>query len=118
MRLAYSWPMRWNTRSAPVRSTRVAMPGNFVSNDLAIFSATGRSTDVYHTTLPSRRAASISCGVICEGSGGAARMGEANAVAANAPVLRKTSRLESLRGIAFLPVFDWLPRYFGAGQFI
>src|SRR6478736_2139085 len=104
MRLAYSWPMRWNTRSAPVRSTRVVMPGNFASNDLAIFSATGRSIDVYQTTLPSRRAASTSCGVICEGSGGAARIGDANAVAANAPVLSRSLRLESLRGIAFLPV--------------
>ena len=28
--LAYSWPMRWNTRSAPVRSTRTSMPPNFL----------------------------------------------------------------------------------------
>ena len=27
--------MRWNTRSAPERSTRTAMPGNFASNVLA-----------------------------------------------------------------------------------
>ena len=32
----YSWPMRWNTRSAPVRSTRTEMPGYFASNALAI----------------------------------------------------------------------------------
>ena len=46
MRLAYSWPMRWNTRSAPVRCTRISMPGNRVSNALAIRSAIARSTDV------------------------------------------------------------------------
>ena len=44
---AFSWPMRWNTRSAPDRSTRTAMPGNnFVSNALAIFSASVRSVEV------------------------------------------------------------------------
>ena len=46
MLLEYSWPMRWNTRSAPVRSTRTATPGYFASNALAIFSASGRSTEV------------------------------------------------------------------------
>ena len=46
IRLAYSWPMRWNTRSAPVRSTRTAMPGYFASNALAMRSATGRSIEV------------------------------------------------------------------------
>ena len=46
MLLAYSWPMRWNTRSAPVRSTRTAMPGNFASKAFAIRSETGRSIDV------------------------------------------------------------------------
>ena len=47
MWLPYSWPMRWNTRSAPVRSTRTAMPGYFASKALAIFSASGRSIEVY-----------------------------------------------------------------------
>ena len=46
MRLAYSWPIRWNTRSAPLRSTRTLMPEYFASNALAIFSASGRSTEV------------------------------------------------------------------------
>ena len=46
MRLEYSWPMRWNTRSAPVRSTRTATPPYLASNALAIFSASGRSTEV------------------------------------------------------------------------
>ncbi len=46
MLLAYSWPMRWNTRSAPVRSTRTAMPGYFASKALAIFSEIGRSIEV------------------------------------------------------------------------
>ena len=43
--LAYSWPMRWNTRSAPVRSTRTGTP-NFASNALAMRSATTRSIAV------------------------------------------------------------------------
>jgi hypothetical protein len=38
--------MRWNTRSAPLRSTRTAMPGNVASKDFAIFSASGRSIEV------------------------------------------------------------------------
>src|SRR4029078_11664883 len=63
MLLPYSCPMRWNTRSAPVRSTRTATPGYFASNDFAIFSASGRSTEVYQTTLPSFFSASITCGV-------------------------------------------------------
>ena len=57
--LAYSWPMRWNTRSAPVRSTLHVDAGNFASN-AAIFSATESSIEVYQTTLPSFFAASIS----------------------------------------------------------
>ncbi len=60
MRLPYSWPMRWNTRSAPVRSTRGSDAGIFrIENNLATRSATGRSTEVYQTTLPSLVAASI-----------------------------------------------------------
>ena len=46
MLLEYSWPMRWNTRSAPVRSTRTAISGYFASNAFASFSATGRSVEV------------------------------------------------------------------------
>src|SRR5664280_1350358 len=64
MLLAYSCPMRWNTRSAPLRSTRTATPGYLASKALATFSASGRSTEVYQTTLPSFLAASISAGVI------------------------------------------------------
>src|SRR5215831_8031298 len=71
MLLPYSWPMRWNTRSAPERSTRTATPGNFASNALPTFSASGKSTDVYQTTLPSFFAASISCGVIAVAGGAA-----------------------------------------------
>ncbi len=59
--------MRWNTRSAPERSTRTGMPGYFASKDLAIRSAADRSIDVYQTTLPSFFAASISAGVIALG---------------------------------------------------
>src|SRR6266404_1035215 len=101
MRLANSWPMRWKTRSPPVRSTCTAMPGYFASNDLAIFSASGRSTEVYQTTLPSRLAASISAGVTAVGSGAAARSGAANSTApvcaqAPAEALRMV-RLEIVR---------------------
>src|SRR5262245_10806934 len=71
MLLPYSWPMRWNTRSAPVRSTRTATPGYFASKALAIFSASGRSTEVYQTTLPSFFAASMSCGVTVLAGGAA-----------------------------------------------
>ena len=59
--------MRWNTRSAPVRSTRTATPGYFASNERATRSASGRSTEVYQTALPSFFAASISAGVIALG---------------------------------------------------
>src|SRR5712691_686921 len=69
MLLAYSWPMRLNTRSAPVRSTRTATPGYLPSNARATFSANGRSTDVYQTTLPSFLAAAISSGVIALAGG-------------------------------------------------
>src|ERR1044071_9661020 len=71
MLLPYSCPIRWKTRSAPVRSTRTAMPGYFASKDLATFSASGRSTEVYQTTLPSFLAASMSWGVIALAGGAA-----------------------------------------------
>src|SRR5262245_2583371 len=104
MRLAYYWPMRWKTRSAPVRSTRAVTPGYLASKALATFSASGRSTDVYQTTLPSRRAASINCGVMEAGSGGAALSGDANVLAARAAVPCNNLRLESRSDIAILPV--------------
>src|SRR6267154_2647158 len=73
--------MRWNTRSAPERSTRTAMPGYVASNDFAIFSATERSIDVYQTILPSFLAASISAGVTASAAGAA----EATRVESAAP---------------------------------
>ncbi len=100
MRLAYSWPMRWNTRSAPVRSTRTATPEYFASKVLATRSAAGRSSEVYQTTLPSFLAASIKAGVT-ELAGGAAALTEvacvevANAPAAIAAEPFRMSRLES-----------------------
>src|SRR6266404_3944440 len=97
MRLANSWPMRWKTRSPPVRSTRTAMPGYFASNDRAIFSASGRSTEVYQTTLPSRLAASISAGVTAVGSGAAARSGAANTDSPAAAEVLRMVRLEIVR---------------------
>src|SRR5580698_10219569 len=96
--LAYSWPMRWNTRSAPVRSTRTSMPENFALKVSAIFSATARSIAVYQTTLPSFFAASISCGVIASAGGAAARAASANTVpSASAVEPFRTSRLEISR---------------------
>src|SRR5262249_54067955 len=50
-----------NSRSEPLRFTSAGMP-NFAVKAWAIVWATLRSTDVYQTTLPSRRAASTSCG--------------------------------------------------------
>jgi hypothetical protein len=50
-----------------------AIPGYLASNARAIFSASGRSTEVYQTTLPSFLAASISAGVTVDGSGAAER---------------------------------------------
>ncbi len=100
MRLAYSWPMRWNTRSAPVRSTRTAMPEYFASNARATFSAAGRSSEVYQTTLPSFLAASIKAGVTVLAGGAAASTavaphGLANAPAASALEPIRMSRLEN-----------------------
>jgi len=63
MRLAYSCPMRWNTRSAPLLSTRQATPGYFASKDLADRPfGHGKSTAVYQTIFPSFLAASINAG--------------------------------------------------------
>src|SRR5690348_14415838 len=96
MLLPYSWPMRWNTRSAPVRSTRTEMPGYFASNDLAIFSANGRSIEVYQTTLPSFLAASINCGVTGLAGGAADRTRVEKALpASSAPEPASTSRREN-----------------------
>src|SRR6185295_16193039 len=77
--LAYSWPMRWNTRSAPVRSARTSMP-NFALNAAPTFSETDRSIEVYQTTLPSFFAASINCGVMASAGGACATTREANKV--------------------------------------
>src|ERR1700737_4343071 len=95
MRLAYSWPMRWNTRSAPVRSTRTATPEYFASNARATFSDAGRSSEVYQTTLPSFLAASIKAGVTLLAGGAAALTEVANAQAASAVEPLRMSRLEN-----------------------
>src|SRR6185437_6109653 len=109
MLLPYSWPMRWNTRSAPVRSTRTATPGNLASNDLAIFSASGRSTEVYHTTLPSFFAASTSAGVMLVAGGAAAMTLAGNAApAANAldPINKPRREIfKSFIGISSIVLF-------------
>src|SRR5215217_3164148 len=88
--------MRWNTRSAPERSTRTAMPGYFASNALPTFSDSGRSTEVYQTTLPSFLAASISAGVTAAAAGACARTDVANADAASAVVPCRTLRRDRL----------------------
>src|SRR5579872_5735859 len=49
------------------------MPGYFASKLRAIFSAIGKSTDVYHATLPSFCAAAIKSGVIALAGGAAAQ---------------------------------------------
>src|ERR1700712_2091566 len=88
--------MRWNTRSAPVRSARTSMP-NFALNAAPIFSETERSIEVYQTTLPSFFAASISCGVIASAGGASARTAEANTVpSASAVVPLRISRREGI----------------------
>src|SRR5712691_6700928 len=71
------------------------MPGYLASNALAIFSATGKSTEVYQATLPSLRAASIKAGVIALGSGDAAFSGEANPPRASAADPFSRSRREN-----------------------
>src|SRR5258708_23852424 len=112
MLLEYSCPMRWNTRSAPERSTRVAMPGYFASNAFATFSASGRSTEVYQTTLPSFLAASISACVTDSAAGACASTRVANAlIAASAVPAFRMSRRDSVLGIAILPqVFVFVAR--------
>src|ERR1700712_2760677 len=94
--LAYSWPIRWNTRSAPVRSTRTSTP-YLALKAPAIFSDTDRSIEVYQTTLPSFFAASISCGVIASAGGASARAAVANTVpSASAVVPLRISRREGI----------------------
>ena len=69
---AYSCSMRWKSALRAGALDRTAMPGYFASNALPSRSATGRSTEVYQTTLPSFLAASISAGVIVVAAGAAA----------------------------------------------
>ena len=107
MRLDVSWPMRWYRRSAPVRSTRTETPENFASKALATFSATGRSTDVYQTILPSFRAASISTGVIFSAAGACDRTVVENGMAALAMTAAEPATTCRLEGA--LMVMDVLP---------
>src|SRR5215207_1324287 len=94
MRLEYSWPIRWNTRSAPVRSTRTAMPGYLASK-----------------ALPSFLAASINCGVMAVG-GGAAASTLADGVKAPAAIAAEPCRMLRLENVGFFIVaspfnFSW-----------
>src|SRR5665213_14606 len=116
--LAYSWPTRWNTRSAPVRSTRTSMPSNFALNAAAMPSATDRSIEVYQTTLPSFFAASISCGVIVSAGGASARAGAANTVpSASAVEPLRTSRRDGFLFPAFMASFLFLLSFQRAAAF-
>src|ERR1700716_576050 len=99
--------MRWKTRSAPVRSTRTAIPGYFASKALEMISATCRSTEVYQITLPSLRAASTNCGVILSVAGGAARRvagAQLSALAAAADPSRACRGVGVAVAISFAPV--------------
>ena len=61
--LMFAWSScitRCSTRCEPVRCTSTLMPGYAASNCLATFSALGRTSEVYQTTLPSFFAASTS----------------------------------------------------------
>ena len=92
MLLAYSWPMRVNTRSAPERSTRTAMPGYFASNVLAELLGELQVHRGVEGELALLLAASISAGVIASAGGAAARTGSANTVAAASAVEPLRSR--------------------------
>jgi len=72
------------------------MPGYFASNALPTFSASGRSTDVYQTTLPSFLAASISAGVALSAAGACAQTRVANAAPPSAAEPFRMSRRENL----------------------
>src|SRR5262245_62707616 len=87
-------------RSPPERSTRTAIPGYFASKALAMRSATGRSTAVYQTALPSFLAASISCGVTGEAAT-AARAARGTDVAARA-VARPWEKARRLIALAMM----------------
>src|SRR6266496_2758271 len=92
MRLAYSWPMRWKTRSAPERSTPTATPGYLASKPAAIRSAAARSIEVYQATLPSFRAAETSSGVMALAGGAAESTRVAVALRARAVEAFSTAR--------------------------
>jgi hypothetical protein len=81
------------------------MPGYFASNALPTFSASGRSTEVYQTTLPSFFAASISAGVtrFRRGRLRAHARGECGAAERAAPF--RMSRRDSLRSTSLPPLF-------------
>src|SRR5882757_5686020 len=81
------------------------MPPNFSLNEAEIFSATGRSIEVYQTTLPSFFAASMSGGVMASAGGASARRGDANTVpSASAVEPFRTSRLESFGLFIAIPL--------------
>src|SRR5471030_1221398 len=98
--------MRWNTRSAPERSTRTATPGYLASKALATFSASGRSTEVYQTTLPSFFAASIKAGVIALAGGAEERTRVENGGVSAAPAASALEAFSTSRR-------DHIPDLFG-----
>jgi len=89
------WPMRWNTRSAPVRSTRTAIP-IFRLERLGQFLGDRQIGRGVVDDLASFFAASISAGVTGSGGGASANTRVENAAPARtAPVPLSTLRLES-----------------------
>src|SRR6266851_9158529 len=107
MPLASSCSMRWNRRSEPLRSTRTEIAGYLVSKPRATFSATGRSTDVYQTTLASFCAAAIRAGSIAvAGTASASETrGASEAAASAADFFSKLLRDSGLRISGYRAVY-------------
>src|SRR5215204_5633095 len=78
------------------------MPGYLASNALAMRSETGRSIDVYQTTLPSFCAAATRSGVTAVAGGAADTTRVPSALSASAPAPCSTVRRDSFRLIVFL----------------
>src|SRR5215204_1207364 len=78
------------------------MPGYLASNALAMRSETGRSIDVYQTTLPSFCAAASRSGVTAAAGGAADTTRVPSALSASAVAPCSTVRRDSFRLIVFL----------------
>src|SRR5581483_9560826 len=92
------------------------MPGYCAWNALPSFSPTGRSIAEYSTTLPSRLAASISCGVMATGSGAAALTGAAKSEKPSAADPLIASRLDRFRRAILVLVYRLSARQRSGGK--